>query len=288
MAQLGTAARQQGEAAVCQPDAAVQQHPLHCVAQRPGRVATEEFDDLPERPVGAGRFPGQSDARPQLRLPDEEVPAPADPGAVAQLVGRQVGEDVHDQLVREPVERRRLVRPLALEHGEDHLVAGGRLGQLRRSWRHAERGYGRHGVAAGGRLSAPGRRLLPRRRSRGTRHQRVVAEVVGGRGATVWRRHQLRTQSRGQMGHQGSDGSPGVTGVIRESLARAAAGRARRGATPVNTPLETQWKARSRDRAPAAALRRESSDRRVTLHNPAPPARRLDGHGDTAATEWTQ
>lgn len=57
----------------------------------------------PDGTVDVEQLPRQPDGAPQPRVPRQVVPAATHPCAAAQLIGREVGEDLQKGVVREEV-----------------------------------------------------------------------------------------------------------------------------------------------------------------------------------------
>lgn len=88
---------------VGEPLAAVHHHRLQGQTHV-RRVLAQPVGQDPDGPVGVEQLPRQPDGAPQPGIPRQVVPAAADAGAAAQLIGGEVGEDLQEGVVGEEVD----------------------------------------------------------------------------------------------------------------------------------------------------------------------------------------
>jgi len=101
-AQLGAALSHHAQPAVREPFAAARHHRLQGQTHV-GRVLAQPVGQHPDGAVGVKQLAGQPHGAPQPRVPRQVVPAAADAGAAAQLVGGQMGEDLQEGVVGQEV-----------------------------------------------------------------------------------------------------------------------------------------------------------------------------------------
>lgn len=155
-AQFRAALGQDVQRPVRQPFAAVHHHGLQGQAHV-GRVLAQPVGQDPDGPVHVERLPRQPDGGPQPGVPGQVVPAAADPGAAAQLIGREVGQDLQQGVVGEDVDGGAVVvgfglagprvgAGLRVDHGDG---VGGRRRRGRGVGLMAVTGEGRRGQRGG-------------------------------------------------------------------------------------------------------------------------------------------